>query len=218
MEWIGYAAALLVFCTFYMRTMMPLRCTAIASNSAFLAYAAPLHLWPIVVLHGLLLPLNVLRMIQLNRTLAQVRAASANDIDVTAFLTHLMHEQYSAGAVLFRRGDRARHAYYIAEGEVRFPELGIKRGAGSFIGEIGVFGSYGTRTASAECASAVTLYRIDERDLVTAFYQRPALAFALVRLIADRMAERISRDDARLAATGASDASCAKLAAAAAQS
>jgi CRP/FNR family transcriptional regulator, cyclic AMP receptor protein len=35
---VGYTASLLVFSTFYMKTMIPLRCLAVISNVAFLTY------------------------------------------------------------------------------------------------------------------------------------------------------------------------------------
>ena len=37
-ELVGYLASALVFATFYMKTMMPLRAVAIASNVAFISY------------------------------------------------------------------------------------------------------------------------------------------------------------------------------------
>lgn len=193
MQWMGYVAAVLVFCTFYMRTMLPLRWMAIASNVGFLAYAIPLGLLPIIILHGLLLPLNVFRLIQINRMLKHVRTASAQQINVAQFMAHLTLRKHPAGTTLFRKGDEGDYAYYIASGEVEFPELGVRRGTGAFFGEIGVFASTRVRTASAVCASDVTLYRIGERDLVVAFYQSPALAFALVRMIADRVGENLER-------------------------
>src|SRR5580658_7230468 len=116
MDWMGYIAAALVFCTFYMRTMLPLRWMAIASNVAFLAYAIPLQLWPIVILHGLLLPLNAYRLRQLYRMLANLRGASTQTIEVTQFLAHLMHRQHPAGTVLFSKGEPGDCAYYIASG------------------------------------------------------------------------------------------------------
>ncbi len=142
----GYFAATLVFCTFYMRTMLPLRWMAIASNVGFLAYAIPLQLWPIVILHGLLLPLNALRLRQLYRMLANLRAATTQNIDVTKFLAHLVHYQHPAGMVLFSKGDPGDCAYYIAGGEVDIPERHTRLGAGQFFGEVGVFASSGART------------------------------------------------------------------------
>src|SRR5882672_11089811 len=59
---IGYAASLLVFSTFYMKTMIPLRCVAVASNIAFLTYGYLAGLYPVFLLHTVLLPLNMLRL------------------------------------------------------------------------------------------------------------------------------------------------------------
>jgi CRP/FNR family transcriptional regulator, cyclic AMP receptor protein len=199
MEWIGYFAALLVFCTFAMRTMLPLRWTAVASNVAFLGYAVPLGLWPIVILHGLLLPLNIMRLIQIKRMLARLRAASAQDIDMRQFMARLQLREHPAGAVLFRKGDAADCAYYIDSGDVEIPERNVRMGAGQFFGEIGVFSPSRVRTGSAVCVSAVTLYRIDESDLVAAFYQSPALAFSLVRMIVHRMGENLAQAESALA-------------------
>ena len=195
MQWVGYAAATLVFCSFAMRTMLPLRLLAIASNVAFIGYALPLRLWPIVVLHGLLLPMNLLRLRQLLRMLKSLRAASVRDIDVAPLLAHLEHVRRQAGTMLFRKGDAADCAYYIAEGEVDFPERSDRLGPGNFFGEDGLFAAHGLRTGSACCASDVALYRIRQRDLVAAFHGSPSLAIALVRLIASRMSANLTRAD-----------------------
>ncbi|HEX3864930.1 MAG TPA: hypothetical protein VHY35_24855 [Stellaceae bacterium] len=39
-----------------------LRALAIASNVSFIAYAWLAHLWPILVLHAIMLPLNAARL------------------------------------------------------------------------------------------------------------------------------------------------------------
>jgi hypothetical protein len=41
--------------------MVQLRLLALCSNIAFIAYAAALHLAPILVLHGILIPVNCCR-------------------------------------------------------------------------------------------------------------------------------------------------------------
>jgi hypothetical protein len=49
-DWVevtGYLAPLLVFCTFYMKTMIPLRCVAIASNVVFMTYGLAGGLYPV---------------------------------------------------------------------------------------------------------------------------------------------------------------------------
>lgn len=60
----GYAASSLVLMTFCMKRMVPLRMVAICSNLAFFAYGLLLHLMPILLLHALLLPINVVRLLQ----------------------------------------------------------------------------------------------------------------------------------------------------------
>ena len=59
---LGYTAAGLVLATFCMRDMAALRCMAIASNLAFITYGALADLGPVLLLHLLLLPVNVLRL------------------------------------------------------------------------------------------------------------------------------------------------------------
>ncbi|MGN6747223.1 MAG: hypothetical protein ACTHJS_01380 [Xanthobacteraceae bacterium] len=59
---IGYVASALVLLTFCQKRMYALRVTALLSNVAFLTYAARMNLAPVVVLHGLLLPINLFRL------------------------------------------------------------------------------------------------------------------------------------------------------------
>ena len=61
---LGYAAAGLVLATFSVRSITALRSVAIASNLLFIAYAAFASLLPVLVLHAVLLPLNLLRLRQ----------------------------------------------------------------------------------------------------------------------------------------------------------
>ena len=58
----GYIASLLVFVAFYMKTMIPLRVVAILSNVAFIIYAVGGHLYPVLILYTVLLPLNCIRL------------------------------------------------------------------------------------------------------------------------------------------------------------
>ena len=61
---LGFLAAGLVLLTFGMRTMVPMRIAAIASNLAFIAYGVSLELTPVWLLHGILLPLNAYRLLE----------------------------------------------------------------------------------------------------------------------------------------------------------
>jgi uncharacterized protein YjiS (DUF1127 family) len=59
---IGYLAAGLVFAAFCAKRMVPLRILAIASNIGFISYGSLLGLWPIVLLHSGMLPMNIVRL------------------------------------------------------------------------------------------------------------------------------------------------------------
>lgn len=62
---VGYFACFLVLATFSQKSMRCLRIIAMASNVAFITYAIGAHLWPILVLHSILLPMNLIRLLQL---------------------------------------------------------------------------------------------------------------------------------------------------------
>ena len=74
---IGYLASALVLATFSMRSMRPLRLMAIASNLAFIAYAAIGSMPPILILHSILLPMNVMRLSQMDHDTAHRVLASS---------------------------------------------------------------------------------------------------------------------------------------------
>jgi CRP/FNR family transcriptional regulator, cyclic AMP receptor protein len=65
-DWLGYVAAILVFCSFYVQTIVALRLVAITSNMAFIGYAVAKGLYPVLILHVVLLPLNCVRLVQLH--------------------------------------------------------------------------------------------------------------------------------------------------------
>ncbi len=66
-DFVGYLASSLVLAAFCVRGMIPLRLLAIASNLAFISYGHMAGLHPVLALHLLLLPTNVVRLLQLVR-------------------------------------------------------------------------------------------------------------------------------------------------------
>lgn len=64
----GYIASALVLLTFMTKDMRVLRLVAILSNVAFIAYGALGWLAPILFLHLLLLPLNIVRLTELQKS------------------------------------------------------------------------------------------------------------------------------------------------------
>src|SRR5215813_13776887 len=114
----GYVASTLVFLTFYMKTMIPLRIVGILGNLAFMAYGLGDHLYPVLILHAILLPLNCVRLIQMQTLVKKVREAANGDHSME-WLIPYMHLQSLKKGVLFRKGDPAKEMYMVLSGSIR---------------------------------------------------------------------------------------------------
>lgn len=64
---LGWCAAALTLLTFAARDMRLLRTAALAANLCFIAYATAAQLWPVLALHLVLVPVNLLRLMELGR-------------------------------------------------------------------------------------------------------------------------------------------------------
>jgi CRP/FNR family transcriptional regulator, cyclic AMP receptor protein len=61
---LGFLAAGLVLATFCIKRLVPLRGIAIASNLAFILYGYAARIEPVPVLHLILLPINIIRLLE----------------------------------------------------------------------------------------------------------------------------------------------------------
>ncbi|HTD38067.1 MAG TPA: cyclic nucleotide-binding domain-containing protein [Candidatus Limnocylindrales bacterium] len=194
LSYAGYAAALLTVAAFFMKDTVRLRQIALASNVAYAAWAAGAHLWPTLLLHCVLFPLNLWRLRQLLRERRLIeRAMTASDVS-PAWLTPFMdRRRFAKDAVLFRRGDPADGLYFLAQGTLIIEELGVELFPGALLGEIGIFSPDGKRTQSVRAEETSIVY-VMRRDEVLALYRRdPAFGIYLVRLITSRLVEDVAK-------------------------
>jgi hypothetical protein len=197
---VGYAASLLVFSTFYMKTMIPLRSVAIASNVAFLTYGYFAHLYPVFLLHAVLLPLNVLRLRQMYGLKERLRRSlERREMSLEWMLPFVKRESFKAKEPLFHKGDAASKLYYLEEGTVSLPEVDRTVHGGEIIGEMGVFSPFKERTASAICTTDATFLVLDERTALELYYQNPDFGLFMVRTIIRRFLDQQSQVSARTA-------------------
>lgn len=196
-EIIGYIASGLVFLTFCMKTMMPLRLVAIASNVAFLAYGAAHGLVPILVLHALLLPLNAFRTGQIWQLVRKSGGRGDKDLGIDDLLPLMTQERFRAGDMVFRRGDISAKLYYIAEGQVKIEEYGAVLEPGSLFGEISMFSEDRARTASARCVTDCRLCSLSEEQVKLLYFQNPRFGYYVIRLVAQRLIENVRRLEER---------------------
>jgi len=208
MSWIeasGYLASALVLATFCMKTMIPLRGAAICSNVAFIVYGLYEEIYPVLVLHSILLPLNCWRAVQMMRLIRRVEAASKGDL-ATDWLRPFMKEAHlKAGQIVFNKGDNADRVYMIIAGEVHLEQIDHTLRSGDLFGEIGLFSADHQRTQTARALTTVDLLWISEGDLAQICYQNPGMAFYFLRLTTNRLIANASRVMANVVPTWPAD-------------
>lgn len=197
-ELIGYLASCLVFLTFCMKTMMPLRILAISSNAAFIAYGYANALVPILILHSMLLPLNVFRTAQIWKTVRKIRSRENSASLIDDLLPFMAPEFYRAGETVFRRGDRVDKLFFVEEGQVRIDEYDIVLEPNSIFGEIGMFSTDHSRTATVSCVTECRLRSITEEQVRLLYFQNPEFGYSIVRLITRRLLEDIKKLEERV--------------------
>ena len=190
-EFVGYVASGLVFLTFCMKTMIPLRLIAIGSNVAFIVYGFSAGLMPILVLHGVLLPLNAMRLAQIYRMTRAVKRAATEEISFEWLLPFAKEERRAAGEVLMRKGEIADRMYFILDGEAEVVEVGQTVGPGTLIGEVSLFAQDRRRTATIRCRTNVRLAYVTEAQVQALYYQNPKFAYYLIRLVTQRLVEQV---------------------------
>ena len=189
-DFLGYAAAGIVFLTFCMRTMLALRLIAIAGNLAFILYAVAADLTPILALHGALLPLNLLRLVQMRR---QTRATLPQTLRATGDETFEWLAPYGQrrdladGTWLFAKGDLAESLFVVVEGQLQVPDYGVVFGPGALIGEVGLFSPERRRTAGAVAVGPLAVSELTERRVKELHFDNPEFAYRLLRLITKRL-------------------------------
>jgi CRP/FNR family transcriptional regulator, cyclic AMP receptor protein len=194
-------AALLVIVSAFVKTMIPLRWLAVASNVGFviygLAHPAPL----MVALHAVLLPVNLWRVRQMVNLTRRVTAVSIDGAQLEVWLRPYMRSrQLRAGTTIFKRGDLADRLYFLASGEIELTDVGRSLKAGEMFGEIAFFTPERKRSSSAVCRTDCTVLSIDEATFRQLVYQNPDFGLEVVQLIAARLSEEVSRLKAQPAA------------------
>jgi CRP/FNR family transcriptional regulator, cyclic AMP receptor protein len=192
MSWVeinGYAASAAVLATFLMSTMIPLRSAALVSNVLFMSYGYFDNLLPVLILHAVLFPVNLRRLIQCRRLVDDIRKAQSEEIPINSLLPYMKKRSLPAGEYLVRKGEQADRLYYLSEGEIEITDYGKRLGPGAIVGEIGVFASDQERTATIKCVSDCSVYELTESIAKQLYLQDRLFGFWILRLIINRLLE-----------------------------
>ena len=191
-------SALLVIVSAFVKTMIPLRWLAVASNVGFIVYGLTYPAPLMVVLHAVLLPVNLWRVWQMITLTRRVAASTADARQLEIWLRPYMRSRrLKAGQLIFANGDEADRLYFLASGTVVLPEVGRTLQAGQMFGEIAFFAPDRKRSSSALCTSDCTVLSIDEDTFRQLVYQNPDFGLEVLRLIAGRLSDDIRRRQAR---------------------
>lgn len=202
-ELIGYAAVVVNVGVYLMRTMIPLRIFAVATNVLFIAYAFFAGVYPTLLLNCILLPLNGFRLAEMLILVRKARAASvASDFDVDFIKPYTRRRTAAAGEVLFAKGDQADAMYIVQSGRFAVPELDIAIAPGVLVGELGLLSPGGRRTQSLVCVESGELLSLSYDKFRELFLQNPKFGFSFLQLTAGRLFENIGAMERTLLAHG----------------
>lgn len=200
MQWIeafGYLGALMTLATFSMKTMLHLRMVGIVANLAFITYGVLNHVYPVLLLHMILLPLNVWRLWQLLQMTRQIKAISASRLSMEWLKPFSRRKDAQAGEAIFRKGDAATEILFVLSGRFRAVEADIVLEQGEVIGELGLITKEHKRTQTVVCEQAGSLLRINYDEVRQMYFQNPRFGFFFLELVA----ERLMRDANRMTLT-----------------
>lgn len=197
MQWLesfGYLGALLTLATFSMTTMLRLRVVGIAANLAFISYGFFAHVYPVLILHIALLPLNVWRLKQLLQLTRLVQEASTATLSLDWLKPFSRRRSARAGEVLFRIGDPAAELMFVLDGRFRAVEADVMLPPGQVIGELGLITKGQKRTQTVVCEEDGELLLLTYDEVRQMYFQNPKFGFFFLELAA----ERLTRDAARM--------------------
>jgi len=197
MQWVemfGYLGALLTLTTFSMKTMLHLRMAGIVSNLAFVTYGAMGSVYPVLLLHLTLLPLNLWRLRQLLQLTRQIEEASTGHLSMDWLRPFSRRKAVHAGETLFKQGDEAAEFMFVLSGRFRAVEADIVLKQGEVIGELGLITKGHKRTQTVVCDQDGQLLLLTYDEVQQMYYQNPRFGFFFLELAA----ERLIRDAGRM--------------------
>ena len=176
-----------------LRTMIPLRIAAIASNIFFIGYGLMAKALPTMFMYAVLLPINVFRLYQIQQLVKRVKIASQSELDMEWLKPFMTKRNFSAGNVLFNKGDSADAMYYTVTGKFLVKEIGVELPPGRVMGELGFLAPDNKRTATVECIEDGQVLFILYDKVRELYFQDPDFGFYFLKLTSERLLQNISR-------------------------
>jgi len=184
---LGFMGAVLTLASYLMKSMLPLRVTALAANFFFVAYGYLEAALPSLMLYAAMIPINGKKVWEMKKLVRAIENAKS-DTPVSEWLLPHMHRRVAkAGTTLWHQGDKATEMLYVESGRLTLLEYDQEIGPGSLIGEIGLFAPDNRRTRTIVCATDCTLFSLSAEEMALLYYENPKLGYHVMRLIVARL-------------------------------
>jgi len=153
-----------------------------------------------MVLHSILLPLNIFRLVQILVLLRKVEEASQNQDEPNLdWLKSIAQSRaLKATEILFRKGEEADRMFYVMSGLFRVSEIGVDLGRGQIVGELALLAPGKKRSQSVECVSDGEVLEISYDKVRQLYFQSPKFGFFFLQLATRRLFENLERQDREL--------------------
>jgi len=191
---LAYVASALTVGSLGMKTMLPLRIVALFGNLIFIAYGVFEHLYFVTLLNLVILPVNVWRMVEIQRLIRNVREAANDNHVFDALMPFARRLTPKKGEVIIRKGEPSDALYLVLEGSLYVEEAKAELGAGTVVGEIGVLSGTRKRTATVTARTDCVLARVSAEDFQQVYFTHPSVGLSLVRLVIDRLVAQQEND------------------------
>lgn len=181
-----------------LRTMIPLRIAAIISNILFMGYGILAKALPTFFMYAVLLPINCVRLYQIQQLVKRVKVASQGDLDMEWLKPFMTRRNFKAGDVLFRKGDVANAMYYTVTGTFLVKEFNVVLPPGRVMGELGFLSPDNKRTATVECLEDGQVLFIIYDKVRELYFQDPDFGFYFLKLTSERLLQNMARLESEL--------------------
>jgi hypothetical protein len=188
--------AIFFVATLLMRTIVPLRISAIVSDVFFVGYAVLAHSVTTFILYNLLLPINIIRLYQMLKLVKKARASAHGDLSMDWLKPFMARRKYRKNDVLFRKGEPANEMLFTVTGKFLVTEIGIEIPAGRIVGELGFLSPNNRRTQSVECITDGEVLAITYDKLLEIYFQNPEFGYYFLRLTSERLLQNVARLEA----------------------
>lgn len=192
-EILGYFGAVLTLSVYSMKRMIPLRIVAICANCVFVMYGFLAAVYPQMLVHGMLLPINVYRLREMVILVRKVKAASSGDLDMEWLKPHMSRRVVKKGEIIFRKDETSSAMFYTLSGQYRLREISQDIGSGQLIGELGLIAPENKRTLTFECIEEGELLSISYDHVKQLYFQNPEFGFYFLQLTSKRLFKDIDR-------------------------